>query len=71
MWSVLVPPKMNHIGLGRSAHVRNPEIIEMTGFRFQQIESYQSEITQNDPTELLSISFPKKNMRIETAKNVA
>ena len=55
-------PKVNHIGFGAQGHVRKSRNHSNEGFEGSHItksKSYKFKLEQNNPTELLSISFPE------------
>ena len=61
MWSVLVSPKVNHIGFGAHGHVQKSQNHRNEGFERSHItksKQYKSKMDQNNKTQLLSISFP-------------
>ena len=63
LWSVLVSPKINNIGVGAQGHVRKPRNHrneEFEGSHTSKSRSYKFKLKQNNTTEFLSTSFPTK-----------
>ena len=54
-------PEINDIGFGKEGHVKKSRNRENEGFEGSHTtksKSYKLKLEQNNPTELLSISFP-------------
>ena len=71
IWSVLVPPRINNIGLRAQGHVQKSRNHKDEGFEGPVMESYsyKFQLKQNNITELLLISFHKCIIKIAPNPN--